>query len=207
MAHHTLFNEVTQHAKLLVERHRPVNAVQLPQIDALDAQAPALLRGALLREKAHGGQSFVVVPRISDMDPLAAELAKLVPELSVIQAHGKMAAADLDEAMIRFAGGGADVLLATNIIEAGLDVPRANTMIVCHAELLSFLGDSDASVGGEIRTPDIDEDPREATEGLVVAADESGVVDDKSTEFVDGERVDGIPKGRDEVCIDDARAD
>jgi transcription-repair coupling factor (superfamily II helicase) len=92
------------------------------------------LRTALLRERARGGQSFVVVPRIEDMAPLAEELAKLVPELSVAQAHGKLPAAEIDEAMVGFAGGQGDVLLATNIIEAGLDVPRANTMVVVHAE-------------------------------------------------------------------------
>lgn len=95
---------------------------------------PAVLRGALLREKSHAGQSFVVVPRIADMEPLAAELARIVPDLTVVQAHGKMRAAEIDDAMIRFADGDGDLLLATNIIEAGLDVPRANTMVVCNAD-------------------------------------------------------------------------
>ncbi|WP_321163434.1 TRCF domain-containing protein [Sphingomonas sp. Leaf38] len=94
----------------------------------------AAVRAALRRERARGGQSFVVVPRIDDMAPLAAKLAKLVPELGLVQAHGKMAAAEIDEAMVAFAAGDGDVLLATNIIEAGLDVPRANTMIVHHAD-------------------------------------------------------------------------
>jgi transcription-repair coupling factor (superfamily II helicase) len=95
------------------------------------------VRAALLRERGRGGQSFVVVPRIDDMAPLAATLARLVPELAIVQAHGRMPAAELDEAMVGFARGprgGGDVLLATNIIEAGLDVPRANTMIVHHAD-------------------------------------------------------------------------
>ncbi len=94
----------------------------------------ATVRAALRRERARGGQSFVVVPRIDDMAPLAARLAKLVPELGLVQAHGKMPAAEIDEAMVAFAAGDGDVLLATNIIEAGLDVPRANTMIVHHAD-------------------------------------------------------------------------
>ncbi|KLE35931.1 DEAD/DEAH box helicase [Aurantiacibacter luteus] len=94
----------------------------------------ALLRSALLGEKARKGQSFVVVPRIADIDPLARRLAKLVPELSVITVHGCMKAAEIDEAMVGFATGQGDVLLATNIIEAGLDVPRANTMIVLDAD-------------------------------------------------------------------------
>jgi len=94
----------------------------------------ATVRAALRRERARGGQSFVVVPRIDDMAPLAAKLAKLVPELGLVQAHGKMPAGEIDEAMVAFATGDGDVLLATNIIEAGLDVPRANTMIVHHAD-------------------------------------------------------------------------
>ena len=94
----------------------------------------ATVRAALRRERARGGQSFVVVPRIDDMAPLAARLAKLVPELGLVQAHGKMPAMEIDEAMVAFAAGDGDILLATNIIEAGLDVPRANTMIVHHAD-------------------------------------------------------------------------
>ena len=94
----------------------------------------ATVRTALLREKARGGQSFVVVPRIDDMAAMAERLAKLAPELTTRAAHGKMAPADIDEAMVRFAAGDGDVLLATNIIEAGLDVPRANTMLVWRAD-------------------------------------------------------------------------
>ncbi|GKS02485.1 TRCF domain-containing protein [Sphingomonas aquatilis] len=101
---------------------------------AVSAFAPETLRAALLRERARGGQSFVVVPRIADMAPLAEQLAKLVPELELLQAHGKMPAAEIDEAMVRFGRGDGDVLLATNIIEAGLDVPRANTMAIVHAD-------------------------------------------------------------------------
>lgn len=92
------------------------------------------LRAALLRERSRGGQSFVVVPRIADMAPLADLLKRLVPELDVLAAHGKMQAAEIDTAMVRFASGDGDVLLATNIIEAGLDVPRANTMAILHAD-------------------------------------------------------------------------
>jgi transcription-repair coupling factor (superfamily II helicase) len=94
----------------------------------------ATIRTALMRERGRGGQSFVVVPRIEDMAPLAETLARLVPELRIVTAHGKMPALELDEAMVAFANGKGDVLLATNIIEAGLDVPRANTMIVHHAD-------------------------------------------------------------------------
>ncbi|MBI1684142.1 DEAD/DEAH box helicase [Caulobacter hibisci] len=91
---------------------------------------PASLRTALMREKRRGGQSFVVAPRIEDIAPLAERLAKLAPELSVRIAHGGLSADEADAVMVGFADGEGDVLLATNIIESGLDVPRANTMIV-----------------------------------------------------------------------------
>ena len=92
------------------------------------------IRTALTREKARGGQSFVVVPRIEDMAMLAEKLRRAAPELTLVQAHGKMPAAEIDDVMVGFAEGRGDVLLATNIIEAGLDVPRANTMIVWRAD-------------------------------------------------------------------------
>jgi transcription-repair coupling factor (superfamily II helicase) len=101
---------------------------------AVSAFVPETLRAALLHERSRGGQSFVVVPRIADMAPLAKTLATLVPELDVREAHGKLPAAEIDEAMVGFARGDADILLATNIIEAGLDVPRANTMAILHAD-------------------------------------------------------------------------
>ena len=94
----------------------------------------AMIRTALLRERSRGGQSFVVVPRIEDLAPLAERLARIVPDLALIEAHGKMASAAIDDAMVRFGSGEGDVLLATNIIEAGRDVPRANTMVIWRAD-------------------------------------------------------------------------
>ena len=90
----------------------------------------ASLRTALLREKQRGGQTFVVCPRIEDIAPMTKRLDALVPELSILTAHGKMPVAEVDEAMVAFADGRGDILLATNIIESGLDVPRANTIVV-----------------------------------------------------------------------------
>ncbi|GJD63122.1 helicase-related protein [Methylobacterium frigidaeris] len=92
------------------------------------------LRAALMREKGRGGQSFVVCPRIEEIGPMAERLKRLVPELETVVAHGEMKPAALDEIMVRFADGEGDVLLATSIIESGLDVPRANTMLVHDAE-------------------------------------------------------------------------
>lgn len=104
-------------------RRRPIRTFLTP----FDA---ASVRTALLREKARGGQSFVVVPRIEDLEPMQARLAEIAGELSVRTAHGKLSAEETDAVMVGFADGEGDVLLATNIIESGLDVPSANTMIV-----------------------------------------------------------------------------
>ena len=95
---------------------------------------PAAIRTALLRAKRRGGQSFFVVPRVEDIEKVAGHLATLVPELSFGVAHGDLDPKPMDEAMIAFARGETDVLLATNIIENGLDVPQANTMIVWRAD-------------------------------------------------------------------------
>ncbi|MBL6457173.1 DEAD/DEAH box helicase [Belnapia sp. T6] len=108
-------------------RRQPVRTLRAPIEDAL-------LAGALRREARRGGQSFCVCPRIEDIAPMRERLAALVPDLTLIEAHGGMPAADVDAAMVRFAEGEGDVLLSTNIVEAGLDVPRANTMLVCRAD-------------------------------------------------------------------------
>ncbi|MBV8590510.1 MAG: DEAD/DEAH box helicase, partial [Acetobacteraceae bacterium] len=93
-----------------------------------------VLREALLRERRRNGQSFVICPRIEDIAPMSERLHRLTPELHVIEAHGKMPPDETDEAMVRFADGEADVLLSTNIVETGLDVPRANTMLIFNPE-------------------------------------------------------------------------
>jgi transcription-repair coupling factor (superfamily II helicase) len=90
----------------------------------------ATVAAALRREHRRRGQSFVVCPRIEDIAPMAQRIRELVPELKTITLHGRMPAADIDGAMMNFAAGDADILLATNIIESGLDLPRANTIIV-----------------------------------------------------------------------------
>ena len=108
-------------------RRRPVRSFLSP----FDKAAAAT---ALMREKRRGGQSFFVVPRVEDVEPVLAMLAEIVPTLSVELAHGKLAPEQVDEAMVRFADGQCDVLVATSLIENGLDVPRANTMLVWGAD-------------------------------------------------------------------------
>lgn len=104
-------------------RRRPVRTSIL-QIDT------ATIRAALLRERRRGGQSFFVAPRVADIAPLQALLAEIAPELEVLVAHGKMSVDKMEDAVVRFSEGEGDILLSTNIIESGLDVPRANTIFV-----------------------------------------------------------------------------
>ena len=112
-------------------RRRPIRTFVEPQ-------DLATVRSALLRERRRGGQSFMVVPRISDIERLKAELARIAPELSVRVAHGDLAGDEVDETIVSFAAGDGDVLLATNIIETGLDVPRANTILIHRADLFGL---------------------------------------------------------------------
>lgn len=108
-------------------RRQPVPTVAMP----FD---PATARTTLMRERQRGGQSFVVCPRVEDIGQVAALLHELIPDLDIIEAHGGLAPDRLDRALLDFAGGAGDVLLAANIVEAGLDIPRANTMLVWHAD-------------------------------------------------------------------------
>ena len=110
---------------------RPVRT----SVEPLDA---AVLVAAVRREHSRGGQSFVVCPRIESLPEVAAMLERLAPELSVVQLHGQMKPDALDAAIVGFAEGHGDVLVATDIIEAGLDIPRANTIAVCRADLFGL---------------------------------------------------------------------
>lgn len=104
-------------------RRQPIRTLQAPASDAL-------LKESLQREFRRGGQSFVVCPQITDLPTMRSRLRRLLPRLRLIEAHGEMPAEEMDTAIVRFAAGEADLLLSTNIVETGLDVPRANTMIV-----------------------------------------------------------------------------
>ncbi|MFC3127290.1 DEAD/DEAH box helicase [Pseudoroseomonas globiformis] len=108
-------------------RRQPIRTLQVPADDVL-------LKEALQREHRRGGQSFIVCPRIADIAPLRARIRRLLPRLRLAEAHGDMPPEEIDSVMVRFAEGGADALLSTNIVETGLDVPRANTMLVWHPD-------------------------------------------------------------------------
>ena len=97
-----------------------------------------VVREALLRERHRGGQSFYVCPRVSDLAERKAFLDEHVPELRVAIAHGQMPPGELDDVMNAFYDGKYDVLLSTTIVESGLDIPTANTLIVHRADMFGL---------------------------------------------------------------------
>jgi len=98
----------------------------------------SLVREAILREIRRGGQVFFVHNRVQRIPALAKELERIVPEAKVIVAHGQMRERDLEDRMLRFMHGEADVLLCTTIVESGLDIPRANTILIDRADALGL---------------------------------------------------------------------
>ncbi len=123
---------------------RDLSIIGTPPVDRLAIRTyvsefdAVTLREALLREHYRGGQSFYVVPRISDLPEIEAFLKEQLPELSYMVAHGQMAAGELDDRMNAFYDGKYDILLATTIVESGLDIPTANTMIVHRADMFGL---------------------------------------------------------------------
>ena len=123
---------------------RDLSIIGTPPIDRLAIRTyvsefdTITLREALLREHYRGGQSFFVVPRIQDIPDMEAFLREHVPEVSVVVGHGQMPAGELDDKMNAFYDGKYDVLLATTIVESGLDIPTANTMIIYRADMFGL---------------------------------------------------------------------
>lgn len=107
---------------------------RLPIVTKIAPLSDAAIAGALLRERRRHGQSFLICPRIQDLEPMLARVQALAPDLRIVCLHGKMPVDELDDRMMSFVDGEADVLLATNIVESGLDIPRANTIVVCWPE-------------------------------------------------------------------------
>ena len=119
---------------------REMSLIATPPVDRLAVRTfilpfdPVIVREAILRERFRGGQTFYVCPRIADLDVIARRLAELVPEVSMIRAHGRMPARDLESAISAFYDGAYDLLLSTDIIESGLDLPRVNTIVIHRAD-------------------------------------------------------------------------
>jgi transcription-repair coupling factor (superfamily II helicase) len=97
-----------------------------------------VMREAILREQCRGGQTFYVCPRITDLDKVAARLRQFVPEVKFAMAHGQLSAPALENVMSDFYDGAFDVLLSTHIIESGIDIPRANTLLIHRADLFGL---------------------------------------------------------------------
>ena len=123
---------------------RDLSLIGTPPVDRLAVRTyvsefdTVTVREALLREHYRGGQSFFVVPRVKDIPEMEEFLKTQVPEVKYIVAHGQMAAGDLDQRMNAFYDGQAGVLLATTIVESGLDIPSANTLIVHRADMFGL---------------------------------------------------------------------
>jgi transcription-repair coupling factor (superfamily II helicase) len=119
---------------------RDLSLITTPPIDRLAVRTfvtpfdPLVVREALLREHYRGGQSFFVAPRISDLGDAMTFLKEVVPEVKPALAHGQMSPKVLEEVMTAFYERKVDVLVSTNIVESGLDIPTANTLIVNKAD-------------------------------------------------------------------------
>ncbi|MRG55358.1 transcription-repair coupling factor [Phyllobacterium sp. SYP-B3895] len=123
---------------------RELSLITTPPVDRMAVRTfvspfdPLVIRETLLRERYRGGQSFYVCPRISDLAEIKEFLDAQVPELKVAVAHGQMAPGELDDIMNAFYDGQYDVLLSTTIVESGLDIPTANTMIIHRADMFGL---------------------------------------------------------------------
>ncbi len=119
---------------------RELSVIQTPPVDRLAVRTyvtpwdAVVMREALLREHYRGGQSFLVAPRIADLPDLEKWLNEEVPEVKAVTAHGQMSASEVEERMSAFYDKKYDVLLSTTIVESGLDIPSANTLIVHRAD-------------------------------------------------------------------------
>ena len=123
---------------------RDLSIIASPPVDRLAVRTfispfdPLIVREALLREKYRGGQAFYVCPRIEDLAGAKDFLEKNIPEIRVVVAHGQMPPTVLDDIMTAFYDGKYDVLLSTTIVESGLDIPSANTLIVHRADMFGL---------------------------------------------------------------------
>lgn len=123
---------------------RDMSLLEEPPVDRMPIQtfvmekSEPIVREAVLRELGRGGQVYYVYNRVGNMDIVANEIAKLVPEAVVAFAHGQMNERELERTMFRFVEGEIDVLVSTTIVETGLDIPNVNTIIIEDADRLGL---------------------------------------------------------------------
>ncbi|WP_304170407.1 transcription-repair coupling factor [Phenylobacterium aquaticum] len=123
---------------------REMSIIATPPVDRLAVRTyitpfdPVVIREALLREKYRGGQAYYVAPRISDLAELERFLREQVPEVRFVVGHGQMAPTQIEEVMTAFYDGQYDVLLSTTIVESGLDIPTANTLVIHRADMFGL---------------------------------------------------------------------
>lgn len=125
---------------------RDLSLITTPPVDRLAVRTfimpfdSLVIREAIAREKFRGGQIFCVVPRIEDLDMMAGRLREIAPDIRTIMAHGRLAPSELERVMTDFGEGKYDILLATNIVESGLDMPAVNTLIIHRADMFGLAG-------------------------------------------------------------------
>jgi transcription-repair coupling factor (superfamily II helicase) len=123
---------------------REMSIIATPPVDRLAVRTyitphdPVIIREALLREKYRGGQAYYVAPRIRDLPDIQRFLADQVPEVKVVVGHGQMPPTQIEDVMGAFYDGRFDVLLSTSIVESGLDIPTANTMVIHRADMFGL---------------------------------------------------------------------
>ncbi len=119
---------------------REMSLIATPPVDRLVVRTyvlpfdPVIIREAIMRERFRGGQTFYVCPRIADLEKVENDLRELVPEMNLVSVHGQMPVRELEDRISAFYDGKYDILLSTNIIESGLDMPRVNTIIIHRAD-------------------------------------------------------------------------
>jgi len=123
---------------------KEMSVIATPPVDRVAVRTfvlpfdPVVVREAVLRERYRGGQVFYVCPRLADIDAVAERLARLVPEVKTAVAHGRLTPTELEEVMTAFGDKKYDVLLSTNIIESGLDMPGVNTLLIHRADMFGL---------------------------------------------------------------------
>ena len=123
---------------------REMSIIATPPVDRLAVRTfimpfdGLVIREALQRERFRGGQVFCVVPRVEDLGRMAERLAQIVPDARMIQAHGRLAPTELERVMTEFGDGKYDILLSTNIVESGLDMPSVNTLVIYRADMFGL---------------------------------------------------------------------